>query len=314
MRGWASVLAIFVSMTPTRVGARPTSSAPAKPASTLWVEHVGKTASPAARRGQNRPSPRFVSPKGDLPYDAADMPAEGPVIREETVRLLGFSRNETTAAVHVTVRETRGGRATGYELVRIVATATDQVLETFRQGPPSQAPEWQAARPAEAWDSMAPRAELYSHRLDMSKSSIRMAVDETDKVSAESNKMRILIKGVPGGALGMTPVARLYDGRRIWLSPMRVPATPSRTITAEVEGFHSRTGMHIALVTHYTSSAGFSEKKTDVMRFFEMPGDPIGTTTIGSFEMTTASEVIGERRFGELNPEFKEEFIRFGRD
>lgn len=255
-----------------------------------------------------------MSPKGEMPEDPADMPIEGPGNREESIKLLGFSRSEAMAAVHVTVRETRGGRTTSYELIRVLSTQTDQVVDTFRQGAPSSSMEWQSARPAEAWNVMASRSQLGSHRLFMDKSSIRMAIDPTDKVRAEANKMRILITTELGGGLGMTPVVRLYDGRNIWLSPMRVPATPGRIITAEVEGFHSSTGMHIAVITHYTSRAGFSEKKTDVVRVFAMPGDPIGTTTIGSLNMTTASESIGERRFNELNPEFIEEFKKWGRD
>ncbi len=302
----ARLLALIIIATPALVGAKPTSG--------LWVEHVGKAKPVAAKPASNRQKARFASPKAEHPDDPADTPSEGPVYREESAKLLGFSRNEAFAAIAVTVRESRAGRTTSYEVIRLLDTATDRVAETFRQGPPSSAPEWQAARPAEAWAAVATRSELRSHRLNMEKSSIRMAIDPGDKVRAESNKMRILIRGEAGGALGMTPVVRLYDQRNVWLGAMRVGATPGRTITAEVEAFHSLTGMHVAVIARYTSTAGFSEKKTDVVRVFAMPGDPIGTTTIGSFNMTAASEAIGERKFDELNPGFEEAFDKFGKD
>ncbi|MEZ0312400.1 MAG: hypothetical protein ACAI38_11550 [Myxococcota bacterium] len=287
----------------------------AKPTPTLWVEHVGGKPKPtAAKPSANRHKMRFASPKGELPEHPADQPGEGPAYREEAAKLLGFSRNEAIAAVQVTVREIRAGRGTSYEVIRLLDTTSDRVVETFRHGAPSSAPEWQAARPTEAWNVLASRSELASHRLNMEKSNIRMAIDPGDKVRAESNKTRILIRGETGGALGMTPVVRLYDQRNVWLGAMRVAATPGRAITAEVEAFHSRTGMHVAVIAHYTSTAGFSEKKTDVVRVFAMPGDPIGTTTIGGFNMTLASEAIGERKFDELNPGFEEAFDKFGKD
>ncbi len=300
----ARLLVILIVATPVVVGAKPTSA--------LWVESVGKSKPVESKTTGGRSKVRFVSPKaGD---DDVDVPGEGVANREESVKLLGFSRNEAMAAVLVTVRETRNGHTSSYEVVRVLSTATDQVVETFRSGAPSHAPEWQSARPADAWATLAARSGLYSQRFAMERGPLRLAIDPGDKVTAESNRTRVLIKGVPGGALGMTPIARLYDGRRVELSPMRVGATPGRTITAEIEGFHSRTGMHIAVIAHYTSNAGPSEKKTTVVRVFAMPGDPIASITIGSVNMTLASEVIGERRFGELNPDFKEEFIRYGRE
>lgn len=300
----ARLLIILIIATPALVGAKPTP---------MWVESVGQSKPAPAQTTDSRSKVRFASPKAEAHVDA-DVPGEAIANRSESAKLLGFSRNEAMAAVLVTVRESRNGYTSTYEVVRVLSTSTDQVVDTFRHGAPSNAPEWQSARPAEAWKVLAARSELYSHRLAMDKSALRMSIDPGDKVTAESNKTRILLKGVPGGALGMTPVARLYDGRRVDLTPMRVGATPGRTITAEVESFHSRTGMHIAVIAHYTSNAGPSEKKTTVVRLFEMPGDPIGTTTIGSFNMTFASEVIGERKFDELNPGFEKEFDVFAKD
>jgi hypothetical protein len=71
--------------------------------------------------------------------------------------------------------------------------------------------------------------------------------------------------------------------------------------------------MHIAVIVHYSSSGG-SGMKNDVARVYTMPGDPIGVTSIGAFNMTLADEKIGERVFGDLHPDFKEEFVRWGKD
>ncbi len=112
----------------------------------------------------------------------------------------------------------------------------------------------------------------------------------------------------------MTPVVRLYDGQQVYLGRMRVDGAPGRTLTAKVEAFHSSTGLHVAVLVHYLSRTAVTDSETDVGRVFTLPGDPLGTTEIGAFNMTTASEVIGEKRFGELNPGFEEPYIKYGRD
>ena len=99
----ARLLALLIVATPSLVGAKPTSA--------LWVEHVGAQAKPtAAKPSANRQKTRFASPKAETRDEPADRPTGGPAAREESVKLLGFSRNEAIAAVQVTVRETRAGR------------------------------------------------------------------------------------------------------------------------------------------------------------------------------------------------------------
>lgn len=240
---------------------------------------------------------------------ATDVPVE---ISEKS-RFLGFSSGgEGFAAFEIEVTQYKGALERRYQVIRIVSSQTEDVVSVFRAGRPSPAPEWQKAR--SGWETYRARQGFSFKKLDLSKSAFRLAIDQGDHVRSEATKQHIVVNGVEGSGIGMTPVVRLYDGRREYLGAMRVEGVPGRSLSAEVEVFHSSTGMHIAVLVHYRSSTATMDAATDIGRVFTMPGDPLGTTEIGALNMTAASEVIGERRFSELDPGFEEPFIKWGRD
>jgi hypothetical protein len=300
MRGVAIVLGFVAFTVAAEVRAKPTSR--------LWVDVNGTPKAPKSAKPGKTYSPA-VSAEADIP-----VAVQRSVDHLEKVQFLGFSAGgEALAAFAVTVSEFRGTAYLGsYDVVRIVSTATEDVVGTFRAGAGSNAPEWRAARGG--WETYRRAHGFSSKKLDVSKSAFRLAVDVGDRVTAEATKQHITVKATTGSGLGMTPVVRLYDGQQVYLGRMRVDGTPGRTLTAEVEAYHSGSGLHVAVLVHYTSTTAVTDSQTDIGRVFSLPGLPLGTTEIGAFNMTTASEIIGEDRFGKLNPGFEEPYVKWGRD
>ncbi len=325
MRAGAVFAAIIALILPTMVAAK---------GSALWVESVGSSSS---KKVAARPKGRQLPPKNDFslpqrneyytaPREATPPPV--PADREETLEFLGFTANESAAAYKVKVIENAGARSNAYEVIRLLSTQNEQVVATFRQGEPSAAAEWQAAKPESTWTAYQSRARLWMYRVHLSRHIFRVALAPGDKLADSlSTKKCITITGAEGSGLGLTPHIRLYDGRIEEMAPLpRANGTPGQTVGIVLTAYHSNTGMHVAVVASYSGQAGRTKvgqqpmcgslavHTTDLTRIYAMPGDPIGTTTIGSFNMTLASEKLGEQYFKELHPDFKAEFEHFGRD
>lgn len=229
--------------------------------------------------------------------------------RQEDATFLGFSPSETLAAFAVTVH----GSGRPFRLIRLLDTRTDKVIDTFQDGEPSADPEWSKAKPYTAWIALQARGELAMKRLDVSKAVFRLAVDPGDRASAKAEKERITITGKVGHGLHTTPVVRLWNGTYAWLAETRINGSPGRTLKADVEVFHSETGMRIAVVTRYTSDESAAVRTTDVVRVFELT-DPLATHSVGSLNIAHTADMIGERLFKQLHPEAKEMYDRYGRD
>jgi hypothetical protein len=323
MRAGASFIAIITLILPTVVAAKPSS---------LWVESVGTPPKKVAARPKSRPLPPrndFTLPQRSELYAPRETPS--PAVsagHEETIEFLGFNANESAAAFKVKVIESTGAKTRAYEVIRLVSTQNEQTVATFQQGAPSPAGEWQAAKPETMCSAYAARANLWMCSIHHARHIFRVAIDPRDKVADSlSTKKCITITGAEGSGLGMTPVIRLYDGRIVPFDPLpRANGQRGQSAGVVLTAYHSHTGMHVAVVASYSGKNGGSTTgeqpqcgslgahTTDMTRIYAMPQVPVGTITIGSFNMTATSEKLGEQYFGELHPEFKEEFKRLGRD
>ncbi|MBC7792717.1 MAG: hypothetical protein H7Z43_03335 [Clostridia bacterium] len=237
--------------------------------------------------------------------------AESPASQhQESTTFLGFSQNEALAAFVVTVSEADRP----FRIIRLISTSTNQVVDTFRSSEPSSALEWQKAKSSRAWESLQSRTPFAFQRIDLSKPVFRLALDPKDQASAKAEKMKIILTGKEGSGLHTTPVVRTWYGKNIWLGETRVAGVPGRTLKLELEAYHSPTGMHVAVLAHYTSIDQHEERATDVARVFQMPGDPIAVNTIGQENVDDISDKIGERLFKKLHPDLAESYDRFARE
>lgn len=230
--------------------------------------------------------------------------------RQEDVTFLGFSENESLAAFAVTVH----GASGTFDLVRVVSTKTDQLVGVYRGDGVSFDPEWKAAKPYEAWMLVQARSGFSSTRIDVSKAVFRIALGDNDKVTAKAEKTKITLTGARGSGLHTTPVVRLWDGRNVRLGETRIGGTPGRSLTAEIEAFHSKSGLHIAMLTRYTSIEPSTVRTTDVGRVFTMPNEAIGVSTMTREDISNVADRRAEGLYKILHPEAKELYDQYGRE
>lgn len=255
-------------------------------------------------------------------------PSEAP---RERLEFIGFAEDEQTAAWRVEVEQPQPGRKVDrYTVIRIINTKSGDPTGHIRVGKirrfessgrpdrgvlPDQLsaenPMWLNALPHSTWRKAKREVRFTFKRLDASKGVVRLMPDDDSFMTLKVSRRALRLESDPGSPVGLTPVARLYDGKEIPLRRIRVRGQPHRVVTVRIQFFHSRSGLHVASKVHLVSTTPGLENETDVAYVHRMPGSPLATIGIGTMNLMGANFQVAEKLYGEMHPEMKDAYKQY---
>lgn len=194
-------------------------------------------------------------------------PQAGVVNTEKAVSFIGFSEDESAAAWRIMVSvERASGVFDEYTLVRVVDTASNLTLETYRDSDirrtnngsrvkvpveymSSYYPEWGRAAPRGDWQALAETAKFNAIPVTSRSAVLSVVADPDVSLRAVSRGNAFKIVGRTHEPLGYT--LQVVDGRRTLLGRYREEGKEGQTISATVHLMRSKSGNLLAVLNRF---------------------------------------------------------------
>lgn len=226
-----------------------------------------------------------------------------PALREERVELVGVSEREGVAVVNVGVRAPRGnGVVDQYEVSRLIALETGETVATFRRGHGCSHPEWQSAAREVELAPILRRLHKRLRRVDAAGGAVSLGADPDARLRIDADEERFTVTSAPGSPMGFYAMARLFDGRYVPITHLRVPAVPGRVVRAELSALHTPSGQTVLVKARFTTDEGGRSKQHEILRIARLTESPLGTTRIGVMRAMAATQQDVARLYGTLHP------------